>query len=265
MAKAKKTQKNEKLPKLVKLLGSTFLAMIAYVILAPLFKEPTSVRAANQRPMARVPTDEHPDSVEPQTNAIEIAKEQLIRFLQSHPDIEVRAELTRLISTGEVYLVQGTFGGDNVAEFSLLPRRLIKDGNLPMEPALVPTLLINGEIYRWLETPAHRVAAQVVLHHEFVHYKQWRDKVFPEYAFTLQPVRSADDLQDRCTKKWHAERDAYHQGCEFARAIGATSPASGVRLPICEATEDSFDDAMRRSYEDSPLAPYCAVFWDKMS
>jgi hypothetical protein len=128
-------------------------------------------------------------------------------LLATHPTPGVRTELYDAIKNGDVAI---TWTDDYPAAFMLVPKQVIISSEYDthdLQPVLMirPQTLIGNKDY-----------AQMVLFHEYVHFRQWKYKTLPEDTFLFEPLESSKNPADRCTKKWRAELEAYHKECEFA-------------------------------------------------
>ncbi len=184
------------------------------------------------------------------------------QLIVTHPDEEVRTDLYRLIATGHLWISHTARG--HAAAFSLVPASQIPGVRFPSDITHVPFLNLAPDFDDYYRTSGGVASAQLVIFHEYVHYKQWRDGLLPEDTFFLQPV-SAQDLEETCTKKWHAEVDAYHKECEFAREIGLSDRLLGGMDVACHATEDRFTSTLREVLvQEDPSGASCASVWREM-
>lgn len=178
----------------------------------------------------------------------------LEQIILAIPDAEARGTIHEHIGTGRIGLawVEDMNVG---AEFRLT---LVPTGER------LPTLVFPSNF----TTEARRdtltwARAQLTIYHEFVHFLQWRDKGYP--AETFMPDRMSIG-RDACTKKWYAEKDAYHRECEFARETGLLEqldPNEGLST-ICGTTDDegAFDARLRTLLPRGDVsATVCTPYW----
>jgi len=172
----------------------------------------------------------------------------LKEFFQTHPDEEVRTHLTELIVKGTIMLGWKNLGAS--AAFTI-----VQDN----QGKLTPVLALTPELF----IPKNRARSQLVILHEYEHYKQWRDGTVPESTFLLRRVPEGDSTQ-LCNEKWHAERLAYHKECEFGHRHGLLDQLDqreGLSY-LCRATEQMFEPTLKRLMMlGDPMKGVCSQAW----
>ncbi len=125
----------------------------------------------------------------------------------SHPAPEISVEMHKLIVKGDLFLNlqdNDLQRGASVAQFMVLD--IHGRGMTPVMNVSLSNLLNPQESPQFL---------QMVLLHEFVHYKQYELKHAPLEMFT---VKNRDDVpsEDHVRVWFNTEIDAYEQECSFA-------------------------------------------------
>lgn len=252
-----KSQKNEKLPGFVKIFGGILLAMIALVIIAPLVRERPTVRAASQEPAVDVRSRSMDARSSKQHTQY---RDPFWELTATHPDPGVNTDLHQLIASGEIII---SHTAQMAAEFILVPRDKLPGIDLPDEVSHAPVLNLSPTFLS-----RERAFQQLVIYHEYAHYRQWRDGSFPEDTFFLQRLaETAEERSEQCTKKWHAEIDAYHQERMFARASGI-----GERLDprlslskVIRSTDEQFQrTVLEETVRGDHSAAMCESVWEQL-
>ncbi len=172
-------------------------------------------------------------------------------FFRTHPDEEVRIYLTESIAKGAIMLSWKDLGAP--AAFALASDD---------RGQLVPVLVLTPELF----VQKNRIRSQMIILHEYEHYKQWRDHVLPASVFVLRKVPEGDHTQ-LCNEKWHAERLAYHKECEFGRnhsLLDQLDRREGL-FHLCRATEQTFEPTLKRLLMlGDPMKGVCSQTWDAL-
>ncbi len=198
------------------------------VLLGVTFQQNTSLSRENgdTRPSANASTD----------NFLTLNR-YLERLIATHPKKEISIEFYQLIERGEIMT---SWTSSNDAQFQLVPRQMIKV-NTRSSNALIPVLFIDPQILR--EQPTRN--AQLVIYHEYTHYRQWKDGLLPQSTFVLRTVESLspEEFTKTCKEKWYAEEHAYQRECELAIELGWTDT-----MPLCkELSMPAFKNSLLRS------------------
>ncbi|MBI2474985.1 hypothetical protein HYV69_01005 [Candidatus Uhrbacteria bacterium] len=150
------------------------------------------------------------------TNELE---ESLRILLATHPTPGIRTKLYKAIEDTEVAV---SWTDDYAAAFMLVPKKMISSSESDTQD-LQPTLMVKPQLLF-----GNKDYAQLVIFHEYIHFRQWKYKTLPEDTFLFEPIGSSTDPVDHCTKKWRAELEAYHKECEFTRLAKTIN-----LLPLC--------------------------------
>ena len=187
-------------------------------------------------------------TIESDSSGRGFALEQIVRNI---PDTNVRMMILESVENEQLFLSWTATGVG--AAFQLTPT---PDGTLFPIITFQPAFISAAQ-----QDTGANTQAQLVIYHEFAHYLQWQSGAFPDETF--MPERMAIN-RDVCTKKWYAERDAYHQECEFARENGLLDrldPNSGLTA-ICRTSLEEFDDNLKRILpRGDASAAACVTYW----
>ena len=187
-------------------------------------------------------------TIESDSSGRGFALEQIVRNI---PDTNVRMMILESVENEQLFLSWTATGVE--AAFQLTPT---PDGTLFPIITFQPAFISAAQ-----QDTGANTQAQLVIYHEFAHYLQWQSGAFPDETF--MPERMAIN-RDVCTKKWYAERDAYHQECEFARENGLLDrldPNSGLTA-ICRTSLEEFDDNLKRILpRGDASAAACVTYW----
>ncbi len=144
--------------------------------------------------------------------------ERLRLLVQQHPVLEIREDFDRLIADGSIALefIHNRNGAN--AEFSVVPIDNIvsySDIEIPADRKVQPVLSLD---ITWISTIKQEDAlfAQLVVYHEYQHYKQWSASVDLDrkhWEKTEVPERTQESA---CAHMWQAESDAYAAECRIA-------------------------------------------------
>ncbi len=123
-----------------------------------------------------------------------------IKLLRTHPSEEIRVDLLPKILNGDLCLRRRIMGTDD-AQFTSFVRPFGK----------VPFIFLRSHFLK----PDNERIAQLVIYHEYVHYRQWR-----EDRIDADADKEKMGIPSDCKKIWHAEMEAYQKECELAHELG---------------------------------------------
>lgn len=222
-----KSQKNENLPRFVMIFGILILAMIAFVFLAPLFKEPT------QEPKTGAHSRFADSSNSQTSSSTDVNRRYLLDVIRNHPRTEVSETLWPQIESGDIQVQ--LLNGNN-ADGRFRPAPLVDiDGRLVK---LLGTFSVSKDevAHARLGDPASVWYLLMIILHEAVHYEQISTGRFPSEIITSPGVSRED-----CLMGWQLEREAYYRECEYAMSVRQ----SALIQPFCSTLEaDAFDRAL---------------------
>lgn len=175
-------------------------------------------------------------------------RESLIIMLETHPIVGVRTEFLDAIKNNEIAISPTD---THAAAFVLVPKKYIVSSDFPVQE-LQPTIMIKPSLLTGDEG-----YTQLVLFHEYIHYRQWKEKRIPEDTFVLRSFDSVEQPAEICKQKWHAEIEAYHEECWLASQAGTLN-----LLPWCArvGTPDFIEDVKKASIVGDPSMRICAAF-----
>lgn len=132
-------------------------------------------------------------------------------LLEQHPVEEIRREFGPLVVSGKL-LVDYQASPKSYAEIRLFPASVkTRAGKRLGESGLVPVLMVNPSWLGGLQTEQQILSAQLVLLHEYQHYKESQLGNVPT---------AASSEADRCRHTWQAESSAYAVQCRTANQWG---------------------------------------------
>ena len=178
-------------------------------------------------------------------------------LLRTHPHPDVRGEFYEMVRDGKMktFWTQGAS-----AAFGLIPANTSRRSEMTQTAGLSPVLLVNPKIL----PPANRASTQLSLYHEFVHYEQWRDGRMPIETFIPKKIGFGEEAREACTKKWHAEVEAYHQECAYARKSNLLTQIDtrSELFHLCDSSQEAFEETLRVTLvRNETLGAACATTW----
>ncbi len=174
---------------------------------------------------------------------------RLHSLLQNHPDIGLRTTFAQEILTGKI----STAFGQQFA-LTLVPAEKIPGYDPTREPVPVLFVSLNNLVL------GENAYLNLVLYHEYIHYRQWTELTLPADTFLLQQIQDKDELEVQCQKKWYAELEAYQKECEFAQSQGTAG-----RLPLCRHAQTSqfAQELLKELVGNDPSSIPCTHVWNR--
>lgn len=174
---------------------------------------------------------------------------RLHTLLQNHPDIGLRTTFAQAILKGDI----PTAPAPQFA-FSLVPANMIPGYDPTKEPVPVLLVSINNLVL------GEEDFLNLVLYHEYIHYKQWIEHTLPADTFLLNKIEHEDELEVQCQKKWYAELEAYQKECEFGQSQGTAG-----KLPLCRHAQTSqfSHELLKELTGNDPSSDPCIHVWNR--
>jgi len=188
--------------------------------------------------------------------------ERLRVMVQQHSVEEIRADLNRLVEAGEI-TINFQVEDHLSARMDFLPRDMIEWSEQKIEGSgLVPTLRINPNWLAGLDTPEEVVEGQLVIYHEFQHYKDYTNSTGEERR-VLEAYFARDSSMPQaevCRTMWHRESSAYAAECRIANAWGATMFGEFCLHVDAPTWNQAMFHALYRGH-DQAMIDMCAHTW----
>jgi hypothetical protein len=198
----------------VKTIGSVFVIVLILALAQPAWCQ-NSQTLTGHRPTA-----------EQRSDADQFGS-ALRNLIESHPSVEVSHDLDSLIINKVIWLAFqplaeiNAYGQNAIASFALVRVD---------EKKIVPVLMIDPETLMDPYAPVEY--QQLVIFHEYQHYKQWQTKKYPERLFMAwgptEVLTRAEAIGF-----YQSEVEAYEAECELAGFLDW-----GRYMPICLPMQD---------------------------
>lgn len=175
---------------------------------------------------------------------------RLYDLTATHPDERIRNDLFPLLKNGTIR-VEWT-GDANFGKFIVREVREEERGIVQ-----IPVLAINRDVLLHAQTNV----LHLVIFHEYIHYRQWKQKRFSADQFIHRQIKSVEQQEAWCEQKWYAEMEAYHEECSVAGKIGALSV-----LDFCTKEGAINLTAFRlMMHQEDPSITLCIKTWIDLS
>ena len=169
-------------------------------------------------------------------------------LIDTHPSEEIRKMLLGKLKNGDVCLGRRIHGTDNALFKPILAN------------SYIPFIFIRNKILK----PGKELYAQLIIYHEYIHYKQWLSGMIDNEEHDKSAVANMDphDRMEVCKKIWHAENEAYQKECELAQEIGAAK--------LFKFCSDGHNHTERSSIASHVIEVHdwsvtCKVEWDTLA
>lgn len=140
--------------------------------------------------------------------AISSSRQMLRKLIAMHPSKEVKQQMLELIDTGEIML---TFESMNSAIGHPVAAIILMDDDKEGE-----VIALNFSAQSLLDQNLSVEYAQLVLRHEWQHYKQLIEGSAPKDLFRLKPSRKFGEKKEDVKIWFETELEAYVPECQLA-------------------------------------------------
>jgi len=179
------------------------------------------------------------DDIGLQTTVFDDPMDTLRHLATTHPDEEIRKELSQLIASEEnevFFLFNLPLNGRTLAAFGLIPEEFIEQREIVKGRTLVPVFVFPVAFIQGRDPD---LAKQTVITHEWEHYRSWIEGRYPEL---IHVVTTNLDTPEIIEMVYEEEVYAMTQGCEFAIKMGI-----GDRISRCTILKNQGVLALRQN------------------
>lgn len=153
------------------------------------------------------------------TTVFDNPKDTLNYLITTHPKEAISKELSQFIDSGEVVIIfdHPSLAPDSFGVFALVLEEYLEGREPIRERTLVPVFGFSTNI---IQAKRPDIAKQVILYHEYTHFRSWKEDKYPGHSYV---GREVFDTAEQVELHYEEEIYAHLEGCKFAIEFGAAS------------------------------------------